>query len=107
MDHLIKNLYDFINCVKPNTTTHVFNLLKSRTTCSRLFSLPLLLHYVYGSTIPSLQQSLEEEAEDFEEEIESLQGRAEVVLQYLHTVSAVAYTSAKEKLERVLRRHPE
>lgn len=52
-------------------------------------------------------QSLEEEAEDFEEEIESLQDRSEVVLQYLHTVSAVAYTAAKEKLERVLRRHPQ
>lgn len=72
-----------------------------------IFFVPLPLHFVYASTITFLSQSLEEEAEDFEEEIESLQGRAEVVLQYLHTVSAVAYTTAKEKLERVLRRHPE
>ena len=67
---------------------------------------PFFFHSIHKS-VKLFPQSLEEEAEDFEEEIESLQSHAEVVLQYLRTVSAVAYTSAKEKLERLLRRHPE
>lgn len=48
-----------------------------------------------------------EEAEDLEEEVEGLQERANVVLRYLHTVSAVAYATAKENLDRLTRRHPE
>ncbi|KAK3865215.1 hypothetical protein Pcinc_029165 [Petrolisthes cinctipes] len=59
------------------------------------------------NAVKEIVESLEEEAEDLAEEVEGLQSQAEGVLSYLHTVSAVAYTNAKEHLDRVTRRHPE